>query len=134
MADITNKLLKTRIQMKHDIEANWIKATNFIPFAGEIIIYDTDENHAYQRVKIGDSIHTLAALPFITTSINGEVGEVTLTAAKIGAEESGSAAAALAVAKEYTDTEISSALVALTNEEIDAICGATIYAAEDVMY
>ena len=118
--------------MKHDIEANWIKATNFIPLAGEIIVYDIDENHAYQRVKIGDNIHTLAALPFIITSINGEVGEVTLTAAKIGAEESGSAAAALAVAKEYTDTQISSALVAITNEEIDAICGATIYAASEV--
>ena len=29
-----------RIVHKHDIEANWLKAENFIPKQGEIIIYD----------------------------------------------------------------------------------------------
>jgi hypothetical protein len=37
----------TRAQQKHDIEANWIKAINFIPLEGEIIIYDADENYSY---------------------------------------------------------------------------------------
>ena len=32
--------LKTRVKHKHDIPANWEKAVNFIPLAGEIIIYD----------------------------------------------------------------------------------------------
>ena len=46
----------TRIQHKHDIETNWIKAVNFIPLAGEIIIYDKDENYFYERMKIGDGL------------------------------------------------------------------------------
>ena len=33
----------TRIQRKHDVEANWLKATTFAPKAGELIIYDVDE-------------------------------------------------------------------------------------------
>ena len=32
----------TRIQHKHDVEANWLKATTFTPKAGELIIYDVD--------------------------------------------------------------------------------------------
>ena len=28
----------TRIQHKHDVEANWLKATTFAPKAGELII------------------------------------------------------------------------------------------------
>jgi hypothetical protein len=37
----------TRTQQKHDIEANWLKAENFIPLDGEIIVYDADENYSY---------------------------------------------------------------------------------------
>lgn len=48
--------IKSRIQLKHDTEANWIKATNFIPLAGEIIIYDKDDNHDQVRIKVGDGI------------------------------------------------------------------------------
>ena len=40
----SEKQLNVRIQHKHDIEANWQKATNFTPKAGELIIYDADEN------------------------------------------------------------------------------------------
>lgn len=29
-----------RVLMKHDITVNWSKAVNFIPKAGEIIVYD----------------------------------------------------------------------------------------------
>ena len=28
-----------RIAQKHDVESNWQKAKNFIPLAGEIIVY-----------------------------------------------------------------------------------------------
>ena len=59
------KNLKTRIQNKHDIEANWIKATNFIPKIGELIVYDVDENFDYVRVKIGDGVKNINELPFI---------------------------------------------------------------------
>lgn len=62
---MAEKELKTRVQHKHDVEANWSKAVNFIPKAGEIIIYDIDENNSYPRIKIGDGIKTVNALDFI---------------------------------------------------------------------
>ena len=55
-----SKILQTRVQNKHDIKANWDKATNFIPLAGEIIIYD-DLN----RIKMGDGQTYLSELPFL---------------------------------------------------------------------
>lgn len=63
--DVT-KTFKTRIIQKHDIEANWQKATNFIPKKGEIIVYDIDSNHNYERIKIGDGEHIPNNLPFVT--------------------------------------------------------------------
>lgn len=58
-----SKTLQTRIQNKHDIKANWDKATNFIPLAGEIIIYD-DLN----QMKIGNGTTLLSNLPFFNSS------------------------------------------------------------------
>lgn len=60
------KIMNSRMQQKHDIEANWNKADNFYPKAGEIIVYDPDETHDYPRVKIGDGEHLLKDLPFTT--------------------------------------------------------------------
>lgn len=59
------KTINTRIQNKHDIESNWLKAINFIPKDGEIIIYDIDENYTYPRLKIGNGIDTVNNLPFM---------------------------------------------------------------------
>ena len=59
------KNMNTRIQHKHDIEANWNKALNFIPKKGELIVYDPDENYNYSRVKIGDGIRKVNDLPFV---------------------------------------------------------------------
>lgn len=77
-----SKILQTRVQNKHDIKANWEKATNFIPLAGEIIIYD-DLN----RIKIGDGQTYLSELPFLDgklKTVNGlepdENGNIQLTA------------------------------------------------------
>lgn len=56
--------IKTRIIAKHDTEANWVKAQNFIPKAGEMIIYDIDDDHDYERIKIGDGSTLVAQLPF----------------------------------------------------------------------
>ena len=61
---MSEKNISSRIIHKHDIEANWNKATNFIPKAGEIIIYDKDETYDYERFKIGNGITTVTALPF----------------------------------------------------------------------
>lgn len=63
---MSEQIFNTRIQQKHDVEANWIKAVNFIPKAGEIIIYDTDENHSYARLKIGDGLTLINNLNFST--------------------------------------------------------------------
>jgi hypothetical protein len=61
--------MKERIQIKHDIAANWAKAKNFTPLPGELIIYDgVIENGVYieqPKIKIGDGVHKLAELPFI---------------------------------------------------------------------
>ena len=60
------KVFQSRIQLKHDIEENWSKATNFIPKVGEIIIYDIDENNSIARFKIGDGITNINSLPFVS--------------------------------------------------------------------
>ena len=61
---MSEKNISSRIIHKHDIENNWNKATNFIPKAGEIIVYDRDETYNYERFKIGDGVTTVTALPF----------------------------------------------------------------------
>ena len=65
----------TRIQNKHDIEANWIEAINFIPLKAEIIVYDVDDTHNYARFKIGDGLHTINELPFAITDISDSIDE-----------------------------------------------------------
>lgn len=57
---MANKTLKTRIINKHDTQTNWAKAVNFIPKAGEVIVY-TD----LHKVKVGDGTTKVSALPFI---------------------------------------------------------------------
>ena len=66
----STKNFYTRIQHKHDTEANWLKATNFAPLAGEIIVYDKDSNYNYLRVKIGNGTDNVNDLPFITENIS----------------------------------------------------------------
>lgn len=66
MAENKNKIMNARMKQKHDIEKNWNEAKNFIPFKGEIIVYDPDETHDYPRVKIGDGEHIPKELPFTT--------------------------------------------------------------------
>ena len=41
---MAEQIIKTRIINKHDIPSNWIKAVNFVPKQGEIIIYDKEDN------------------------------------------------------------------------------------------
>jgi len=80
----TTEALKFRIVHKHDTEENWLKATNFIPKQGEIIIYDIDANYNYERFKIGDGTSNVNALPFAnngsseTTEIYGDAPNLPL--------------------------------------------------------
>lgn len=68
------KTINARLQQKHDIEAHWKLATNFIPKAGEIIVYD-DLN----KIKIGDGTTNVNKLPFT----NGNVGLITKNGGEI---------------------------------------------------
>ena len=78
------KTIKTRIQLKNDTEANWIKATGFTPKRGEVIIYSAELEgeddlppnrevyYPFPRLKIGDGNTNVNDLPFIDAgTING---------------------------------------------------------------
>ena len=67
---MTEKNIKSRIIHKHDIAAHWSLAENFIPKQGEIIVYDSDENYAYERLKVGDGVHNVNELPFINENLD----------------------------------------------------------------
>lgn len=73
---MAEKILNSRIIQKHDTEANWLKATNFKPLAGEVIIYDADQNYSYPRIKIGDGNNFVNDLPFavVNTEIDSSKG------------------------------------------------------------
>lgn len=77
---MAEKRLNARLVNKHDIESNWILATNFTPKQGEIIVYDIDENYSYERFKIGDGVQNVNALPFaddaLKTALEAEIGAV----------------------------------------------------------
>lgn len=64
---MAEKTIKTRIIHKHDTEANWESATNFVPKAGELIVYDPDTTNTESRFKIGDGTTTVVNLPFQNT-------------------------------------------------------------------
>ena len=74
---MAEKRIYGRSVQKHDVQKNWEKAENFTPLAGEIIIYDRDENYGYERVKIGDGITLVNALPFVDESIVVDSARVT---------------------------------------------------------
>ena len=89
---MSDKKLKTRIQLKHDLEVNWNKADSFIPMAGELIIYDIEVDadgnivkdsegknllpegrttpYDYARFKIGNGIDNPENLPFFTSGLD----------------------------------------------------------------
>lgn len=70
---MAEKILTGRIVQKHDVESNWLKATNFTPKQGEVIIYDIDENYSYERIKIGDGVQNVNDLPFVNDALRTEL-------------------------------------------------------------
>lgn len=77
----TPKTLQSRVICKHDTEENWNKAQNFIPKLGEMIMYDADKTHTYERIKVGDGVTKVSSLPFANeimteTEINSIFSEV----------------------------------------------------------
>ena len=75
---MSEKNIKARVIHKHDTQANWNLATNFTPRQGEIIVYDVDATHSYERFKIGDGVTNVTSLPFVTSiGISGaSVGQI----------------------------------------------------------
>ena len=57
--------IDARMQQKHDIAANW-KNSDFVPEAGEYIIYDPDKYTSFPRMKIGDGRNKVPNLPFVS--------------------------------------------------------------------
>ena len=53
------KIYKGRISQKHDTKKKKKKAGNFIPLAGELIIYDD-----LRKIKIGTGFTKIKDLPF----------------------------------------------------------------------
>lgn len=80
---MSTKAVTTRIQHKHDLEVNWLKAVNFVPMQGELIIYDAEVDvdgqtlalptgrttpYTYERFKIGDGKTVVSSLNFAVSS------------------------------------------------------------------
>lgn len=65
---MSNKELKTRIQLKNDTAENWKTASDngFIPKLGEPIFYKYSDITGYSfKMKIGDAVRTADSLPFL---------------------------------------------------------------------
>lgn len=62
---MAQKTIQGRIQLKCDTEANWDKATNFVPLLGEVVVYTDDDTHHFSRLKVGDGETVVFNLPFI---------------------------------------------------------------------
>lgn len=75
---LAEKNISARIVHKHDIEENWLKAVNFIPKQGEIIVYDVDDNYDYERIKIGDGEQNVNDLPFFGGSSDSTLELITI--------------------------------------------------------
>lgn len=65
---MSEKNIQSRIINKHDTESNFLKATGFIPKAGELVVYDKDDTHDYERLKIGDGVTVVSSLPFASST------------------------------------------------------------------
>ena len=64
---------KSNAIVKVDSEVNWKKAINYIPDSFTIIVYTYDNKSP--KVKLGDGIHTVNDLPFLS---NKEIENNTL--------------------------------------------------------
>lgn len=71
-----SKKINARIVQKHDIEDNWLKAVNFVPMQGEIVVYDKDENYDYERIKVGDGVTLVSDLSFVADAIDERLDAV----------------------------------------------------------
>ena len=117
------KVISTRISLKHDVEANWKLATVFVPRAGEIIIYDKDDTHTGPRIKIGDGNLPVTKLPFLYSKAGNatqpifvkEDGTIAATTYQLNATVPEGAV--------FTDTHYTAKMVATSNSINTEITG-----------
>lgn len=84
---MATKQFNVRQIQKHDTEANWNLTDGFIPFDGELIVYDKDATHDKPRIKIGDGATDVKNLPFsggVTTIDMSAASALTFAAAMGG--------------------------------------------------
>jgi len=63
---------KSHATVKVDTELNWAKAVNYIPDSFTIIVYTYEDKSP--KVKIGDGIHKVNDLPFLSNKeVSGNV-------------------------------------------------------------
>lgn len=63
------KTINARLVQLHNTQAIWENSySEFIPHAGEIVVYDPDANYALPRFKLGDGSTTLRELPFYASN------------------------------------------------------------------
>ena len=60
--------MKARVSQLHKTEREWSELVDWIPEAGELVVYDPDELHDYARIKIGDGQTPLSKLAFFIDS------------------------------------------------------------------
>jgi len=73
----------TRIILKNGVEEDWNKVVNFIPYKGEMIVYNPDETHPYTRVKVGNGTNLPRDLPFIDAGSVSGMNLDNIVAAKV---------------------------------------------------
>ena len=66
-------MIKSNAIVKVDTEENWAKAVNYIPDTFTILVFTYEDSSP--KVKIGDGVHKVADLPFLS---NKEVVNDTL--------------------------------------------------------
>lgn len=57
-------MTKSSATIKVDTEANWAKAINYVPDKFTIVVFECEGE--YPKVKIGDGVHNVNDLPFLT--------------------------------------------------------------------
>ena len=68
--------MKARLSLLHKTATEWAKLSDFVPAAGELIVYDADDRVSYARIKIGDGDHKLHELDFIIDAAAEDVLKV----------------------------------------------------------